>query len=132
VVVDASVLVEALTLPGSHGRWAEDLVSRHPLAAPHLAPGEVAHALRRAVLRGNLDSAEADRAHARLLGLRLELFPYGPCAERAWELRHQLSMYDAWYVALAEALELPLATSDLRLARASGPRCEFVLPLEEA
>ncbi len=55
-------------------------------------------------------------------------FPYGLLAERAWELRHNVTAYDAWYVALAEGLEAGLATLDVRLSLASGPRCAFVTP----
>ena len=51
-----------------------------------------------------------------------------PFAQRAWELRHNLTSYDAWYVAVAEALGLPLATLDEGLARASGPKCDFLTP----
>jgi predicted nucleic acid-binding protein len=49
-------------------------------------------------------------------------------AERVWELRKNVSAYDAWYVALAELLRAPLATLDLRLTRESGPTCSFVTP----
>jgi predicted nucleic acid-binding protein len=58
--------------------------------------------------------------------LRVDLFPYEVVAARVWELRHNMTAYDAWYVALAEALDSPLATLDARLARAAGPRCRFV------
>jgi len=58
--------------------------------------------------------------------LRLELFPFEPFAGRIWELRHTVTSYDAWYVALAEALKLPLATLDAALTRASGPNCKFL------
>jgi predicted nucleic acid-binding protein len=60
--------------------------------------------------------------------LNLELFSFEPIAERVWELRHTITSYDAWYVAVAEALGLPLATTDERLARASGPSCDFLTP----
>ena len=63
-----------------------------------------------------------------LVRLPIDLHPFEPVAERVWELRESVSAYDAWYVALAEALEVPLATLDVRLARAPGPRCSFVLP----
>ena len=52
----------------------------------------------------------------------------GPFAERIWELRANVTSYDAWYVAVAEAAGLPLATLDSRLARANGPNCKFILP----
>lgn len=58
----------------------------------------------------------------------MQLFSYEPFADRAWELRNSVTIYDGWYVALAEALDLPLATADARLAGAPGARCRFVLP----
>lgn len=62
------------------------------------------------------------------MSVRLELFPYGSFAARAWELRADHTASDAWYVALAEALGTRLATLDLRLSRAPGERCEFAVP----
>lgn len=60
--------------------------------------------------------------------LALELYRFAPFADRVWSLRHTLTSHDAWYVAVAEALGLPLATLDRRLASAKGPTCEFLLP----
>jgi predicted nucleic acid-binding protein len=60
--------------------------------------------------------------------LELDLFPFGPFAEWVWDLRDNLTSYDAWYVALAEALRCPVATLDKRLTRASGPKCSFITP----
>lgn len=60
--------------------------------------------------------------------LRVELFPYEPHAVRVWELRDNLTAYDAWYVAVAEALDAPMITLDRRVARAAGPLCSFPLP----
>lgn len=57
----------------------------------------------------------------------MELFPYAPFASRVWELREDVTCYDAWYVAIAEALSAPLATLDARLANAPGPRCRFAV-----
>jgi predicted nucleic acid-binding protein len=73
-------------------------------------------------------TADAIAAHEDLLELNLELFSFEPFAERIWELRHNLTSYDAWYVAVAEALGLPLATLDMRLAKAKGLTCEFLTP----
>lgn len=70
----------------------------------------------------------ASLAHIDLLELRVELYAFEPVAQRVWELRSNLTAYDAWYVAVAEALELPLATLDEELARAPGPKCEFLTP----
>ena len=67
-------------------------------------------------------------AHADLLDLRVELFPYAPFASRVWELRDNVTSYDAWYVALAESLGSSLVTLDQKLAQATGPRCDFETP----
>ena len=58
----------------------------------------------------------------------LELFPFAPFAERIWALRGNLTGYDAWYVALAEALDCPMVTLDRRLSRANGPTCDIITP----
>lgn len=128
VVVDASLVVAALVDGGDVGRWAEEVLLSARLSAPHLMPVEVANILRRSVLSDNVSSDTASLAHADLQALRLDLFPYAPIASRAWELRKNLTIYDAWYVGLAELLDAPMATLDERLARASGPVCEFMLP----
>jgi predicted nucleic acid-binding protein len=60
--------------------------------------------------------------------LSLELFSFDPFADRVWELRHTITTHDAWYVAVAEALELPLATLDERLSKAKGGACDFLTP----
>jgi predicted nucleic acid-binding protein len=128
LVVDASVVVAALVDSGVAGAWAErQLISNH-VAAPHLMLAEAANILRLAAVRGEISQDTASLAHADLLALPIELFPYAPFALRAWELRGNITPYDAWYVALAEALDTPLATLDGKLARASGPRCDFVVP----
>jgi predicted nucleic acid-binding protein len=62
------------------------------------------------------------------MNLDVEVYAFAAVAERVWQLRHALTGYDAWYVAVAEAIELPLATLDTRLARADGPACAFLLP----
>ena len=128
VVVDASVVVAALLDTGPVGTWAERVLSAGPLAAPHLMPAEVANVLRRSAQSGDITADTASLAHDDLLALRVELFPYGPCAARAWELRRNVTTYDGWYIALAESLGAEVATLDARLPRASGPRCGFLLP----
>ena len=90
-------------------------------AAPELALAEVSNILRRLERAGEITRLEATYAHRDLLRLDLELFSFTPFAERVWALRHNLTAYDAWYVALAEALDCPLMTLDGRLSRASGP-----------
>ena len=79
-------------------------------------------------LAGEISRLEATSAHRDLLRLDLELVPFAPYAERVWALRGNLTCYDAWYVALAEALDCPLMTLDRRLGRASGPTCEITVP----
>jgi predicted nucleic acid-binding protein len=128
LVTDASAVIAALVDDGPHGRWAEAILSAGPLAAPHLMPVEAANILRRAVLAEQLSQDSAALAHTDLSQLRVELLPYSPVAGRVWELRSTITAYDAWYVALAESLDAPLATLDHRLARAPGPRCSFQLP----
>ncbi|MEX2372817.1 MAG: type II toxin-antitoxin system VapC family toxin [Dehalococcoidia bacterium] len=128
VVVDASMVVAALVDSGPAGTWAATLLAAEPLVAPQHMPVEVAATLRRAVLAGKISQDLASIAHADLLSLPAALVAYEAVARRAWELRTNVTPYDAWYVALAEALDVGLATLDLRLAAAPGPRCAFVLP----
>jgi predicted nucleic acid-binding protein len=128
LVIDASLVVSALVDSGATGSWAESLLAGEPLSAPHLMPVEVANILRRAAVAGEISADVAAMAHTDLLDLRVELFPYGPFAPRVWELRDNLTSYDAWYVALAEFLSTRVATLDLRLARAPGSRCGFETP----
>jgi predicted nucleic acid-binding protein len=128
LVVDASLVVSALVDGGITGSWAESLLAGEPLSAPHLMPVEAANILRRAAAAGEISADVAAMAHADLLDIRVELFPYGPFAPRVWELGDNLTSYDAWYVALAEFLGSRVATLDLKLARATGPRCSFETP----
>jgi predicted nucleic acid-binding protein len=127
-VVDASVVVAALVDIGPAGTWAESVLVGGPLAAPHLLPAEVADILRRMGRTGDISPDPAALAHDDLLRLRVEHFPYRPLGVRIWELGHTVTAHDAWYVALAEELDAPLATLDARLARAPGPRCPILLP----
>ena len=130
LVVDASCVVAALTAPTSGeaaGAWARETLASGPLVAPHLLPVEVAHVLRRQVAAGRLHAPAAAAALEDLAGLGIELYPFEPFTGRVWQLRETVSAYDAWYVALAEVLEAPLATLDSRLAEAPGPRCRFVV-----
>jgi predicted nucleic acid-binding protein len=128
VVVDASVLVAALIDVGPHGMWAEKVLGSGPLHAPQLARAEATNILRRLERAKQLTTPEANGAQDDLMHLDIELFPFDPFADRIWELRHNLTSYDAWYVALAEALGLALATLDERLSRLDLATCEFVTP----
>ena len=127
-VIDASVLVAALTDTGPDGLWAESVIAQGSLIGPELALAEASNILRRLELSGSISRSEATLAHNDLLRLDLELFPFTPFAQRIWALRDNLTSYDAWYVALAEAVDCPLATLDHRLTRATGPTCSFIAP----
>jgi len=127
-VLDSSVVVAALIDAGVHGIWAEQIIETGPLHAPELVRVEVTNILRRLEKAGQITKPEANAAYDDLMQLQVELYPFDPFADRVWELRHTITSYDAWYVAVAEALGLPLATLDKRLARANGPACTLVTP----
>ena len=127
-VLDASVVVAAATDAGAVGDWARTTLGHGHLVAQHLLPVEVTNTLRRLVLAGVIDASSASSGLRDLSDLGIELYPFEPFADRVWELRSTVSSYNAWYVALAEAHEAPLATLDMRLARAKGPRSAFLQP----
>ncbi len=127
-VVDRSVLAAALVDSGREGKWAESVVAEGLLASPELALAEASNILRRLERTGQISRLEAETAHGDLLQLDVELFPFAPFAERIWGLRDNLTSYDAWYVAVAEALDCPLVTLDRKLSRAPGPTCEIITP----
>jgi predicted nucleic acid-binding protein len=79
-------------------------------------------------LVGDISADVASLAHEDLVSLRVEIFRTAACASRLWELRSNITAYDAWYVALAVTLGARLATLDTRSSRATGTRCEFVAP----
>jgi predicted nucleic acid-binding protein len=128
LVVDASVLIAALVDSGPAGEWAEGVLAGGSLHAPELVRVEAANILRRLERAGALSVPEANAAFEDMVELNIELFPFDPFADRIWELRHAVTSYDAWYVAVAEMLKLPLATLDGRLSRTTGPTCEFRVP----
>jgi predicted nucleic acid-binding protein len=128
IVVDSSVLVAALVEVGTHGIWAENVLVRGSLHAPELARAEATNILRRLERATLITTPEANGAQDDLMQLDIDLFTFEPFADRIWELRHNVTSYDAWYVAIAEALKLPLATLDKPLSRSSGVACEFLTP----
>jgi predicted nucleic acid-binding protein len=128
VVVDSSILVAALLDSGPDGAWAEQIIDGRAVYAPELVRVEATNILRRLERAKQITTPEANAAQGDLMQLEIELFSFEPFADRIWELRQTVTSYDAWYVALAEALEFPLATLDERLARAAGPKCEFLTP----
>jgi predicted nucleic acid-binding protein len=128
MVVDASVVTAALVDSGRHGGWARDqFAAGQAIVAPHHMPAEVTSALRRLVTSGLVSEHDVEAALAQLLLVDVELYPFEPLADRIWQLRDNLTTYDAWYVALAETHTVPLATLDTRLTSAPGPRCAFIV-----
>lgn len=128
IVLDASVLGASLVRSSTHSDWALEIIRANDVVAPAHLLVETSQMLRRLVLSGLVSPQETDAAHVDLLNFDVGLYPYDFVGPRVWELRHNLTTYDGCYVALAEAMEVPLATLDERLARASGPTCEFLLP----
>ncbi len=127
IVVDASVVASALGDDGADGEDARTSLAGERLFAPELIDLEVASTWRRALGAGRLSNERALRALADLAALPLARAPHRPLMARIWELRDNLTLYDAAYVALAEALEARLLTADRRLTRAPGVRCEVTL-----
>jgi predicted nucleic acid-binding protein len=128
VVVDSSVVVAALIDTGDTGAWAEKILEQDDLFAPELLKVEASNVLRRLERGKEITEQEANAAFEDLMDLNVELHAFEPFSDRAWELRHNVTSYDGWYVALAEALDLPLATLDARLVKAEGPKCRFLTP----
>lgn len=127
IVVDASVVVDALATPAPNAALAERLDQDADLRAPHLIDIEVVHALRRLVSTGELSDDRAADALSDLHALRIVRYPHLSLIDRVWELRNNLTAYDAAYVALAELLEVPFVTCDVRLAQAPGHTAEIEL-----
>ncbi|MGI9003476.1 MAG: type II toxin-antitoxin system VapC family toxin [Pseudonocardia sp.] len=123
-VVDASVLVDGLVVVGPAGDAARAVLrDRQVLHVPSIFTAEVTSALRALCARQALDVTRARAALAQLKTLRTVLYPFEPFVDRVWELRESVTVYDGWYVALAEFLECELVTADRRLTRAGGVRC---------
>jgi predicted nucleic acid-binding protein len=123
VVCDSSAVVAMLLDAGRDGEWATARLTGAQLFAPTLLPFECANVMRRQELSGAVSSDQAIQAHADLLDLPVELWPYEMLANRVWELRSNLTCYDASYVALAELLDASVVTLDRRIGRAPGLMC---------
>ena len=123
LVVDASVLATALADDGTDGDIARGRLRGQELAAPELIDLEVVSVLRRQLSVGRLDARRAGLALDDLLELPIRRVSHRALLRRCWQLRDNLSVYDAAYVALAEALDAPLLTADARLAKAPGVGC---------
>ncbi|MHB8476627.1 MAG: type II toxin-antitoxin system VapC family toxin [Steroidobacteraceae bacterium] len=128
VVIDSSVVIAALVDSGPHGDWAEEILASGLLQAPELVRAEATNIFRRLERATLITTPEANAAQDDLMQLDIELFPFEPFANRIWELRRNVTSYDAWYVAIAEALTLPLATLDESLSKSNGVTCKFLTP----
>ena len=123
IVVDASAAALALLDKGD----ARLHLSTDRLAAPHLVDAEVLQTMRNLVVQGSLTNSAAERSVQRWTRLEVQRFPIVWLSARVWALRHNVSAYDACYIALAEALDCPLLTADARLAIAPGPECSIIV-----
>lgn len=119
IVLDASAAVAALLNAGE----ARKTIEREQLHVPHLIDPEVASALRRRVLAGRLPERNGRSALDVWTQLGMTRYPLNGVLSRIWELRNNLSAYDASYVAVAEELGCALVTADARLSQAPGIRC---------
>lgn len=127
IVLDASAAIDWLLQTPAGQRIEQRIYSRHEsLHAPHLLDLEVGQVLRRLAREGAVPAHRADQAIEDLLDLRIARYPHFLLLPRIWQLRHNLSAYDAAYVALAENLGARLLTRDARLASASG----LTVPIE--
>lgn len=123
IVVDASALIEVLLGTSAAGQLARRFFADgETLHAPHLLDVEVAQVLRRYARAGALDTKRGAEALEDLADFPITRYPHLPLLPRIWELRNNVTAYDATYVALAEALVAPLVTRDAKLARVGGHR----------
>jgi predicted nucleic acid-binding protein len=127
IVVDASVLATALVDDRPHGDQARSRLLGESLVAPELIDLEVVSAIRSVLRRGLIDGRRAQLALTDLVALDAQRVPHRNLLPRVWELRDNLTPYDAVYVALAELIACTLVTADERLARSPGPRCPIEL-----
>ena len=127
MVLDASVVALAVVGDANESNRAHARMQGERLYAPELVDLEVASYVRRGVRRREIGVERAALALTELLVLPVSRISHTPLLSRVWELRDNLTSYDAAYVALAETLEAPLLTLDARIARAPGVRCEVVV-----
>lgn len=126
LVLDAGCLFDLICGTPRAERLIEYVRFDDDQLAPHLIDAEVLGVIRKQYELGQLDETAAGQAVRDLRDWPGDRVSHRPLLDRAWELRHSVRGYDALYVALAEALDAPLLTTDARLARANGPRCEIV------
>ncbi len=127
-VCDASAVVALLLDAGPDGQWVADNLAGARLLAPSLVLFEASNIMRRHELARLVSADQAVQAHVDLLDLSIEQWPYELLGPRVWELRANLSGYDASYVAVAELSNAPLITLDRRISRAPNLRCTVRVP----
>jgi predicted nucleic acid-binding protein len=121
MVVDASVVLDILLRTSDSEALLDRMLEASPLIhAPHLLDLEVAQVARRYWLAGEIQAARGAELIADLGALPMRRYPHEHLLQRIWELRDNVTAYDAAYIALAEALDMPLLTRDRRLAAAPG------------
>lgn len=127
IVVDASVLANVVGDDGADGDRAREAVAGQELSVPDLVDVEVVSVLRRRWLAKTITARRFAAAVSDLGALPADRYPVLPFMSRAYDLRANVSAYDATYVALAEQLDCALVTADRRLASAPGPRCAITV-----
>jgi predicted nucleic acid-binding protein len=125
IVLDASVALELVLKTFRSLRWADRLFENE-LHTPHLIDVEILHALRRLAQARSITAAEAQEAIQGLQDLPIFRHPHSPMLKQIWDLRSSLTAYDATYVVLAEALNIPLFTCDAKLSRSHGHSAKIV------
>jgi predicted nucleic acid-binding protein len=124
IVIDASAAISLLTRWPLQTKLRERIDGDWNVCAPHLIDVEFLHGIRRSVARGWLTLERANDARVDFADLPIHRYPHQPLADRMWDLRQNLTTYDAAYVALSEALEAPLVTCDARLATSPGHQAQ--------
>lgn len=127
LVVDTSAILDAIAADESAPGLVARLSADGDFHAPHLIDIEILHALRGMVMRKEITAERAADARTDFADTVLLRYPHEPLSDRIWNLRHNLTAYDATFVALAETLEAPLVTCDGRLASSSGHDAEIEL-----
>ena len=129
IVVDASAVLDLLLRTSLGDRVLQRMeVVGESLHAPHLLDPEVVQGLRRYHRQGVLTDLRASQALEDFADLPIVRYPHDVLIDRVWQLRHNVTAYDACYIALAEALDAPLLTTDRRLSAASGIRARVIVP----
>jgi len=124
IVIDGSALVVAVVDTTERGRFVRARLTDGAIA-PHLVDAEVGQAVRGLVMQGVIDATAGERSLRAAEALVVERWAHQPLRPRAWQLRDNVSFYDALYVAVAERTDVPLLTADARLAGAHGPRASI-------